>query len=156
MNIKMTLLAAMIGVASLAACGGGSTAAEDTWHPFVYEGPRVVTKTEIITGTGAEAVAGNTVKVLLTRWHYSASAPEFKAELHTGQTPLIPYTFTLRIALGAPDLADAVVGMRVGGKRLAVIPGDMDPGTRPSGTGVSAVPPKRAPSVAQIELLEVN
>lgn len=159
MKIKLTLLAAMIGVASLAACGGSGTADEGTWNPFVYEGPTVVTKSEIVIGSGAEAVAGKTVKILLTQWQYKATALDFKGDPYTGQTPPLPYTMTLRIIPGAPELSDAVIGMRVGGKRTAVIPGDMDPGTRPTNSTVSTaspVPPKRPPSVAEIELLEVT
>ncbi len=156
MNIKLTLLAAVIGALSLAACGGGGSAEQSTWNPFVYEGPTVVTKSEIVTGSGAEAVPGKTVKVLLTQWQYKASALDFKGDPYPLQTPPTPYTFTIRIVAGAPELGDAVVGMRVGGKRSAVIPGDMDPGTPPTGSAPSGVPPKRPASVAEIELLEVN
>jgi FKBP-type peptidyl-prolyl cis-trans isomerase len=45
--------------------------------------------------------------------------------------------------------------MRVGGKRTAVIPGDMSPGSPPAGPGAPAPVPRLAPSVVEIELIEV-
>jgi len=52
-------------------------------------------------------------------------------------------------------LADAIVGMKVGGERSAVIPGDMSPGTRPVGPVTPAVA-RLTPRMVNIRLLEVN
>jgi FKBP-type peptidyl-prolyl cis-trans isomerase FkpA len=155
MTIKLSLLAAVLAVASLGACGGGNSSAADdrVWSPNVYVGPTVVTKSELVLGSGAEAVAGKSVTVALTRWSYSATAPDFKGEQYGAVRPEPPYTFTLAIA-SAPGLADAVLGMKAGGKRGAVVPGDMSPGDWVSAQA-SAVP-RLAPMVYEIELISVN
>jgi FKBP-type peptidyl-prolyl cis-trans isomerase FkpA len=157
MTIKLSLLAAVLAVASLGACGGGggdaSLADDRVWVPNVYVGPTVLTKTDLVLGSGAEAVAGKSVTVMLTRWSYSATAADFKGEPYSGVRPEPAYTFTLAIS-SAPGLADAVLGMKAGGKRGAVIPGDMSPGDWVSrrASGV----PRLAPSVVEIELISVN
>ncbi len=158
MTFKLSLLAALIALASLSACGGGDKADEGTWTPFVYVGPTTLATTDTVVGGGAEATPGKTVRVLVTTWAYSATAPDFKgSQLDNGTAPAPPYTFTISIRPGEPDMDDAVVGMRVGGKRTAVIPGDMKVDPRPtSNNGLLGGVPKRAPVVSAIELLEVT
>ena len=161
MTFKLSVLASLAGLMTLAACGGGGAAPQaSTWEPFVYVGPTVVTKTDIVVGTGAEAVPGKTATVLLTRWNYSATAPDFKyGSAWPAQLPPPAMEILLNVNAAAPDTADAIVGMRVGGKRSAIIPGDMTPDTRTGasiGGGVAPVPPPRAPVVAEIELLDVK
>jgi hypothetical protein len=155
MTFKLSLLAAALAVATLGACGGGSAppADERFWNAHPYQGPTVVTKTDVVQGSGAEAVAGKSVTVKLTQWNYSALAPEFKGDPYSGGPAPSPYTFTLTIA-SAPDLADAVLGMKAGGKRSAVIPGDMSPGEWSS--RYASAMWIRPPQVAEIELISVN
>ena len=157
MTIKLSLLAAMIVVASVTACGGGGDDTgprnEQEWVSFVYEGPVVLTKADLVLGTGAEAVAGKRVSIKLTEWRYSATAPELKGITYSRAPLADPYTFTLQIA-SAPDLADAVLGMKVGGKRSAVIPGDMSKGMWISKQ--ASLPVLRPATVAQIELVAVD
>ncbi len=156
MTIKHSLLAAMIAIASLSACGGGDNDKYNTnsvWVTYHYDGPTVVSKTDLSIGTGAEALAGKSVTVQLTQWKYSATAPEFKGDKYSGLSPQPPYTFTLTIT-GTPGMADAVLGMKVGGKRLAVIPGDMSKGEWVS--PLAGAVPRLQPQVAEIELISVN
>jgi FKBP-type peptidyl-prolyl cis-trans isomerase FkpA len=159
MTIKLSLLAAVLAVAGLSACGGENSSlspgpADDrVWVPNVYVGPTVLTKTDLVLGSGAEAVAGKSVTVMLTRWNYSATAADFKGEPYGSVRPEPAYTFTLAIS-SAPGLADAVLGMKAGGKRGAVIPGDMSPGDWVSARASGV--PRLAPSVTEIELISVN
>jgi FKBP-type peptidyl-prolyl cis-trans isomerase FkpA len=164
MTIKLSLLAAMLAVASLGACGGGSSTepSDQFWNAHPYTGPTVLTKTDLVLGSGAEAVAGKSVTVKLTQWNYSALAPEFKGDPYTagvaptpytgGPAPA-PYTFTLAIT-SEPNLADALLGMKAGGRRSAVIPGDMSPGEWSS--RLASAKWIRPAQVAEIELISVN
>lgn len=156
MTFKPVLLAAMLALASLSACGGGSSLPNNdrVWVSYTYDGPTVLAKTDLVLGTGAEALVGKSVTVKLTQWSYSATAPGFKGvQYDNGVAPLPPYTFTLALA-AAPGLADAVLGMKVGGKRNAVIPGDMSRGEWVD-PRASMVPRLQA-QVADIELISVN
>jgi FKBP-type peptidyl-prolyl cis-trans isomerase FkpA len=155
MTFKLSLLAAVLAVAGLSACGGGSAPAADDqfWNAHPYTGPTVVTKTDLVLGSGAEAVAGKSVTVKLTQWSYNALVPEFKGGPYSGGPAPSPYTFTLAIT-SEPDLADAVLGMKAGGKRSAVIPGDMSPGEWSS--RLASAKWIRPPQVAEIELISVN
>jgi FKBP-type peptidyl-prolyl cis-trans isomerase FkpA len=153
MTIKLSLLAAVLAVAALSACGGGASAPDQVWVNYSYEGPTVLTKNDLVLGSGAEAVAGKSVTVRLTQWSYSATAPEFKGEKYSGVAPAPPYTFTLAIT-SEPGLADAVLGMKAGGKRSAVIPGDMTPGEWVDAR--ASMVPRRPPQVAEIDLISVN
>lgn len=107
----------------------------------------------MIVGSGAEALPGKTVKVNLTTWAWSATAPGSK-DPQASPSVTMGYSTRLDIA-AAPGLADAIVGMKVGGERTAVIPGDMSPGTRPTGAQIPTVP-RLAPTVVSITLLDVN
>ncbi len=159
MNFKYSLLAALIAVAGLSACGGGGSSTDSTppneleWVRVVYQGPTVLTKADVVVGTGAEAVAGKRVSVKLTEWRYNATAPAFKGDTYVRVPMTNPYAFTLAIT-SAPDLADAVLGMKVGGKRSAVIPGDMRDGIWIDKR--AAFPVLRPASVAEIELVAVE
>lgn len=155
MTFKLSLLSTLLCIASLTACGGGDIPLnpQDEWKPFVYVGPTVVTKTDLVVGTGAEALPGKTVKVNMISWPWRATPPgPNEPQISPAYAP--GYIMTLDIS-ATPGLADAIVGMKVGGERKAVIPGDMSPGTRPTDPQTPVVP-RLMPKEAIITLLEVN
>jgi peptidylprolyl isomerase len=73
--------------------------------------------TDLVVGTGAEAVTGSTVEVHYVGAHYATGEP-FDASWDRGQTFPVP--------LGAgrviPGWDQGLVGMKVGGRRELIVP----------------------------------
>lgn len=103
---------------------------------------------DLVVGTGAEAVAGSTVKV-----HYRGTltdGKEFDSSLKPGREP-----FEVRNLGNAPVIKgwnEGIVGMKVGGKRRLTIPPAAGYGER----GFPPVIPPGATLVFEVELLEVR
>lgn len=103
-------------------------------------------KTDIVVGTGAEAVAGKSVTV-----HYHGTltnGTKFDASRDHGQ----PFQFTLGRGQVIRGWDEGVAGMKVGGKRKLVIPPDMGYGAR----GFPPVIPPNSTLVFEVELLGVG
>ncbi len=103
--------------------------------------------TDVVVGTGAEAVAGKKVTV-----HYVGTlmdGTKFDASKDHGQ----PFSFTLGSGQVIKGWDEGVVGMKVGGKRNLVIPGELAYGA--SGTPDGTIPPN-ATLKFEIELLKVE
>lgn len=148
MNLKFSLVAAIIALSSLSACGGGGN---DTPAPAVFN-PAALTKTDVgAPGTGAEAVSGKTVRVHYTGWLYTATSP-FKGTQFDTSVGKSPYTFTIGANQVIPGFEQGVIGMRVGGKRTVLIPSALGYGA--SGAGNGAIPPNSG-LVFDLELVEV-
>jgi FKBP-type peptidyl-prolyl cis-trans isomerase len=106
--------------------------------------------TDIVAGTGAQAVKGSTVTVHYTGWLYKNGrrGKKFDSSLDSGQ----PFSFKL----GAGEVIEGwdrgIEGMRVGGKRDLLIPPNL-------GYGESGAPPE-IPSNAvlnfEVQLLDVQ
>ncbi len=95
-------------------------------------------QTDLIVGTGATAVSGNTLTVNYTGWIYDPTAAENKGRQFDSSNGT-PITFQLgagRVILGWDQ---GLPGMKVGGKRRLVIPPDLAYGSTGAGNGV--VPP---------------
>lgn len=149
MNLKFTLVAAMIAMSSLSACGGGGN---DTPAVVVYS-PAALTKTDVgAVGTGAEAVSGKTVKVHYTGWLYNTTAANNKGAQFDTSIGKAPFTFTIGANQVIPGFEQGVVGMRVGGKRTVAIPASLGYGSQ--GAGGGAIPPNSG-LVFDLELIEV-
>jgi len=94
---------------TLAACGGDSTT-----------GPTdsgTVTIEELVVGTGATAVVGNTVTVNYTGMF--TNGVKFDSSLDPGRTPI---QFQLGSNQVIAGFSQGIVGMKVGGKRRITIP----------------------------------
>jgi FKBP-type peptidyl-prolyl cis-trans isomerase FkpA len=107
------------------------------------------TATDLVVGTGAPAVLGNTLTVNYTGWLYNSQGTDSKGvqfETNVGGAPLSvsPLGGTNII----PGFQQALVGMRVGGKRRAYIPSSLAYGS----DGRGPIPPNSA-IVFEIELL---
>ena len=106
--------------------------------------------TDTTVGTGAEAKAGQTVKVHYTGWldQNGKKGKKFDSSLDRGQ----PFSF----ALGAHQVIrgwdEGVAGMKVGGKRTLIIPPDLGYGAR----GAGGVIPANATLIFDVELLGVQ
>ncbi|WP_368563935.1 FKBP-type peptidyl-prolyl cis-trans isomerase [Pseudoxanthomonas sp. UTMC 1351] len=105
------------------------------------------------TGTGAVAVAGNDVTVHYTGWLYDENAPEkrgqkFDSSVDRGE----PFTFLLGAGQVIRGWDDGVAGMKVGGKRVLLIPSDYGYGRE----GAGGVIPPGASLVFEVELLDVK
>lgn len=104
-------------------------------------------------GTGAVAIAGNDVTVHYTGWLYDENAPEkrgqkFDSSVDRGE----PFTFLLGAGQVIRGWDDGVAGMKVGGKRLLLIPSDYGYGQE----GAGGVIPPGASLVFEVELLDVK
>jgi FKBP-type peptidyl-prolyl cis-trans isomerase len=112
-------LLAVVGLAALMACGGGS----DT-----PSGPTTLQTEDLTVGTGATAAVGDTVTVNYVGMFLDGRVFDPGAQ-----------ALTFRIGAGAyiPGFEQGVVGMRVGGKRRVTIPSDLAYG--PQGNG--PIPP---------------
>ena len=122
---------------TLAACGGDSgTSGTPINGTLVVE--------DLVVGTGATAVAGDTVSVnylgtLTNGTKFDASAD------HGG-----PYSFRLGVGAVIPGFDQGVTGMKVGGKRRLTIPPNLAYGS----TGSGPIPPN-ATIVFEVDLVSI-
>lgn len=100
---------------------------------------------DIKTGSGATAMAGNTVQVHYTGW--LTDGKKFDSSVDRGQ----PFSFRLGAGRVIKGWDEGVAGMKVGGKRQLRIPPDL--GYGPNGAG--PIPPNST-LIFDVELLDVK
>lgn len=105
-------------------------------------------QTDLVVGTGDQAVSGNQLTVSYTGWLYDATQPNGKGRQFDTSAS---FSFTLGAGQVIKGWDQGVVGMRVGGQRRLVIPPDLAYGSTGSGT---AIPPN-ATLVFEIRLLSI-
>jgi peptidylprolyl isomerase len=87
--------------------------------------------TDLVTGEGAEAVPGSTVRVHYVGVSYS-TGEEFDASWNRGE----PFAFPLGAGKVIAGWDEGVAGMRVGGRRQLVIPPHLGYGDRGAGAAI--------------------
>ena len=93
--------------------------------------PTTLIVKDLVVGTGATATAGSTVKVQYVGANY-ATGKIFDSSWSRGQ----PATFPLNGVI--PGFGQAIVGMKVGGRREVIIPPNLAYGASPpSGSGIA-------------------
>jgi FKBP-type peptidyl-prolyl cis-trans isomerase len=101
---------------------------------------------DIVVGTGAPAIAGNTVKV-----HYSgylSTGEKFDSSRDRDQ----PFSFALATGQVIKGWDEGIQGMKVGGQRQLRIPPDLGYGE----TGAGHTIPPNATLIFDVELLQVE
>ena len=107
---------------------------------------------DTVVGTGAEARAGQNVRVHYTGWLHDPAAAnsrgrKFDSSKDRGQ----PFGFGLGQGQVIRGWDEGVQGMKVGGTRVLTIPPEMGYGAR----GAGGVIPPNATLVFEVELLSV-
>lgn len=104
-------------------------------------------------GTGAIAVKGADVTVHYTGWLYDKRLPNQRGEKFDSSVDRAePFTFLLGAGRVIRGWDDGVAGMKVGGKRVLLIPSDLAYGR----DGAGGVIPPNASLVFEVELLDVK
>jgi peptidylprolyl isomerase len=150
------LLVAVVAVV-LIARGGGDGSDTGTVSSDLNEKPTIdvpsgsppaeLVSEDIVTGDGATAEQGDTVKVQYVGVDY-ATGKEFDSSWDSGQ----PFTFQIGAGNVIPGWDQGVEGMQVGGRRELIVPPDLAYGAQGS-------PPAIAPNatlVFAIDLLDVQ
>ena len=110
-------------------------------------------KTDVKPGDGALATAGKTVSVHYTGWLYDEAAPNHHGlKFDSSRDRNTPFDFKLGVGQVIPGWDHGVEGMKVGGKRMLIIPPALAYGAR----GAGGVIPPNAQLVFDIELLDVR
>lgn len=152
--LRLTLLL-IAGLALTACTEQSATSNTSSPSPQAMENSNVteLIKKDIKVGTGAEAVAGKQVTVHYTGWLYDEKAPEHKGtKFDSSRDRGQPFEFTLGQGMVIKGWDEGVAGMKVGGQRTLIIPGDMAYGSR----GYPGVIPPNATLIFDVELLGVN
>ena len=108
-------------------------------------------QTDLVVGTGDEAVVGKTVSINYSLWLYSDTAAENKGTFIQTSVGGAPFVWQLGSNGAIAGMNQGVTGMKVGGKRRLVIPPDLAYGS--SGNG--PIPPN-ATLVFEVDLLSVQ
>ena len=111
----------------LTACGGS----DDEAAAIV---PVTMSKADLAVGTGSEAINGDLVTVAYTGWLYDTTKTGNKGAKFDEATAASPFTFQLGKAAVIAGWDQGVVGMRVGGKRVLVIPPGLAYGAEAKGS----------------------
>ncbi|HJP37592.1 MAG: FKBP-type peptidyl-prolyl cis-trans isomerase [Gammaproteobacteria bacterium] len=109
--------------------------------------------TDVIDGDGLTAEAGQEVVVHYTGWLYDPEQPENKGEKFDSSVDRgDPFSFPLGAGRVIRGWDEGFAGMRIGGKRVLVIPPDMGYGAR----GAGGVIPPHATLMFEVELLDIK
>ena len=107
---------------------------------------------DTVVGTGAEASAGQRVRVHYTGWlHDPAAANQRGRKFDSSKDRGQPFSFGLGRGEVIRGWDEGVQGMKVGGTRVLTIPPEMGYGAR----GAGGVIPPNATLVFEVELLGV-
>lgn len=108
---------------------------------------------DLVEGTGALAAAGADVTVHYTGWLYDEKAANQRGEKFDSSVDRNqPFTFPLGAGRVIRGWDDGVAGMRVGGKRVLMIPPEYGYGRK----GAGGVIPPNGSLVFEVELLDVK
>jgi FKBP-type peptidyl-prolyl cis-trans isomerase FkpA len=107
---------------------------------------------DITTGDGAQAQAGQRVRVHYTGWLHDPTASNQRGKkFDSSKDRGDPFSFNLGAGQVIRGWDEGVQGMKVGGTRVLTIPADLGYGSRGAG---GAIPPN-ATLVFEVELLGV-
>jgi FKBP-type peptidyl-prolyl cis-trans isomerase len=130
-----------------AACSGSDTGTSPTILPGAP-----YSQTDLVVGTGAEAVPGRRVSVHYSGWLYDPVAAENKGARFDTSAGREPFAFNLGTGAVIQGFDRGVTGMRVGGRRRVVVPPDLGYGS----AGSQGVIPPGATLVFEMELVTVS
>ena len=105
---------------------------------------------DTVTGNGAEARAGQQVKVHYTGWLYNDGVQGAKFDSSKDRND--PFEFPLGAGMVIRGWDEGVQGMKVGGTRRLVIPPQLGYGAR----GAGGVIPPNATLDFEVELLKIQ
>ncbi len=107
---------------------------------------------DTVPGTGAEATAGQRVRVHYTGWLYDPTADKNRGrKFDSSKDRNDPFVFGLGQGQVIRGWDEGVQGMKVGGTRVLTIPAELGYGAR----GAGGVIPPNATLVFEVELLAV-
>ena len=110
--------------------------------------PSVLLTTDLVVGTGNQAVVGRAITVHYTGWLFDADKAESKGNQFDSSVGGTPFSFTLGFGQVIGGWDQGIPGMRVGGRRRLIIPPALGYGSQGSGP----IPGNRA-LVFDVELL---
>lgn len=139
---SLRLLGAACLAAAAAACGDSPTGPVNMAR---------FSQTDLVVGTGADAVAGKTLTVHYTGWLYNESRDDQKGAQFDSSAGRNPLTFTLGAGQVIAGWEQGIPGMKAGGKRRLVIP----PSLAYGGTRRGPIPPN-ATLIFDVELIAVQ
>ena len=102
---------------------------------------------DLVVGTGAEAAPGRNVTVHYTGWLYDGGEQGDKFDSSKDRDE--PFIFPLGAGMVIKGWDEGVQGMKVGGRRILVIPSTLGYGAR----GAGGVIPPHATLMFEVELL---
>jgi len=152
----LVLLVAVVAVVLIARSGGdgsdtGTVSSDLNEKPTIDvpsgSPPTELVSKDIVTGDGATAEQGDTVKVQYVGVDYT-TGKQFDASWDNGQ----PFSFQLGAGQVIKGWDQGVAGMKVGGRRTLVIPPQLGYGAR----GAGGVIPPNATLIFDVELLDVK
>jgi FKBP-type peptidyl-prolyl cis-trans isomerase len=127
-------------------------ATTSTIHLVKKAQPTALATTDVVVGTGALASTGKSVTVNYTGWLYDPTVGTRRGTQFDTSTGRGPFTFTVGGGGVISGWDQGVNGMRVGGKRILIIPSNLGYGA--SGAGAS-IPPN-AGLVFEVEVVSVQ
>jgi len=153
-NSTLQVIAVLITAVTLCACDRQDSRVTNPAQTPVTQ--LSIQDTQI--GKGTEAVGGSQVTVHYTGWLYDSSAGQFHGKQFDSSrgddnNKPQPFSFVLGANQVIPGWDKGVAGMKVGGKRVLIIPSALAYGKSGAGRGLI---PGNAPLIFDIELLAVK
>ena len=105
---------------------------------------------DTVTGEGAQAAAGQSVRVHYTGWLYNDGQQGAKFDSSRDRND--PFEFSLGAGMVIKGWDEGVQGMKIGGQRTLIIPASLGYGAR----GAGGVIPPNATLKFDVELLKVG